>query len=511
MYLVTPEQMRILEDRAEQCGVTRGALMGNAGTALAKFIMENVPDLTGGVVILCGSGNNGGDGLAAARLLSEAGIKTYAVLMSGEPTTELSMKCYWELGDSYAEVLNLEDNIEKVFELMGKAAVITDCVYGTGFRGDLPPTIRACFSFASRCSGVKIAADCPSGGDCLTGATDDGALVCDYTLTFGCQKTGLVKAPLNGYCGEITIADIGIPPECFQGLEGLIAYPDEKEIEELILIRPKDSHKGMFGRILNIAGSEKMPGACALSTLAALRSGAGLMVTATVKSAAQSLSSNIFESMYLPLEANADGMISRSNIEAILEEVKKASVIMLGCGLGVSDDTKEIVRAVIENAECPVILDADGINCIADGIDIIRNKKAGLILTPHPGELSRLTGIPIDEIIKNRMEHAVSFAKEYGVTVVSKGAPTYTASSDGSCWINSTGNPGLSRGGSGDILTGIIAGLRAQGLSDEEAAFAGAYLHGKAADNTAMKRSTLGMLPQDVIEELTYLFRDMNR
>lgn len=148
MYLVTPEQMRILEDRAEQCGVTRGALMGNAGTALAKFIMENVPDLTGGVVILCGSGNNGGDGLAAARLLSEAGIKTYAVLMSGEPTTELSMKCYWELGDSYAEVLNLEDNIEKVFELMGKAAVITDCVYGTGFRGDLPPTIRACFSFS---------------------------------------------------------------------------------------------------------------------------------------------------------------------------------------------------------------------------------------------------------------------------------------------------------------------------------------------------------------------------
>lgn len=320
-----------------------------------------------------------------------------------------------------------------------------------------------------------------------------------------------MKAPLNGYCGEITIADIGIPPECFQGLEGLIAYPDEKEIEELILIRPKDSHKGMFGRILNIAGSEKMPGACALSTLAALRSGAGLMVTATVKSAAQSLSSNIFESMYLPLEANADGMISRSNIEAILEEVKKASVIMLGRGLGVSDDTKEIVRAVIENAECPVILGADGINCIADGIDIIRNKKAGLILTPHPGELSRLTGIPIDEIIKNRMEHAVSFAKEYGVTVVSKGAPTYTASSDGSCWINSTGNPGLSRGGSGDILTGIIAGLRAQGLSDEEAAFAGAYLHGKAADNTAMKRSALGMLPQDVIEELTYLFRDMNR
>lgn len=511
MYLVTPKQMKLIEQAADSMGISYAKMMENAGTALAKFITELPVDLTKGVVIFCGNGNNGGDGYVTARLISQMGIPVSAVLMNGEPTTETAMQMYCELASASAQVLYLNDNIDKIFSELSEAAVIVDAVFGTGFHGELPPQIKACFSYCMRCSAVKIATDVPSGGNCETGAASENVMKCDYTVTFAAKKIGMLSSPLKELCGEIIVADIGIPKSCFADIDHPISILEASEIEEILPVRPADSHKGNFGRLLNISGAARMPGACALSTLSALRSGAGLVTVCSVKSVTSSLSSTIFEATYLPCDEDKQGFLSEKSLDEILSAAEKATAITIGCGLGVTDSTVKIVKAVIENAACPIIIDADGINCIASCIDIIKNAKASITVTPHAAELARLLGISTEEVLADRMNCAVRLSAEYGITVAAKGVPTYVVGANGSCYINSTGNPGLSRGGSGDVLTGIIGGLAAQGIPPEKAAAAGVFLHGKAADRTAEKLSMQGMLPSDVISELPLLFKDLNR
>ena len=253
-----------------------------------------------------------------------------------------------------------------------------------------------------------------------------------------------------------------------------------------------------------------MSGAAAMSTLSALRCGVGLCTLATSKSVVDSLSSSIYESMYLPLKENSAGEISSSNIKEILSSCEKATAVAVGCGLSVSDDTKKVVEEIIKNVSCPIILDADGINCIASCIDIIKDKRASIIITPHVGELARIFGISVDEALRNRLSLAIKLSSEYGITVVAKGTPTIIAGENGFCFVSKTGNAGLSRGGSGDVLTGMIASFAAQGLEPTDAAVAGTFLHGYAADKTAEKLSMEGMLPTDVIAELPLLFKEMN-
>jgi NAD(P)H-hydrate epimerase len=215
--------------------------------------------------------------------------------------------------------------------------------------------------------------------------------------------------------------------------------------------------------------------------------------------------------MYLPLEENENGEIAFSNAEKILAGCEKASAVIIGCGLGVSEDTQKLVEFLIQNLKSPIVLDADGINCIASRIDIIKNAKAGVVLTPHPGELARLLGITVEDVLKDRFGYAIKLSNELGATVVAKGVPTFIAADNGFCFLSDTGNPGLSRGGSGDILTGMIASFIAQGIPPAEAAAAGVFLHGMAADMTAENLSMQGMLPTDVIAHLPLLFKKMNR
>ncbi len=513
MFYPTPKQMKTIEENSEKCGVSCKELMENAGGALTMLIYKigQETDISSGVVFICGNGNNGGDGFVSARLLAESGVPVTVVLACGDPSTALAGEEYCELsGVRGVDVLNLNDNIDKVFSRFASASVIVDCVFGIGFHGFLPPQIKACFSYAQRSPAIKIAADVPSGGDCLKATVAEGTLRCDYTVTFGYKKIGMLMNPLEEYCGEIITAEIGFPSKATQGIELLPTLIDEKTVAELFPKRAKDSYKGDFGRVLNVAGSAGMSGAAMLSTRASIRSGAGLVTLASTETVISRIASAMPEVMYLVLDEGTDGMEINRNADTIVKECENKDAVAVGCGLSVSESTRTIVKRIIKKVNCTIILDADGINCIADNIDIIRDKKAELIITPHAGELARLCGTTPEEASADRLTLAVNLSREYGITVVAKGTPTIVVSK-GKAYVIPAGNPGLSRGGSGDVLTGIITAFAAQGLSPADAAIAGVYVHGKAADITAEKLSEMGMLPSDVIENLPFVFKSWDR
>ena len=510
MYLLTPQKMKELEALSDKNGVSYAELMQNAGEKLAEFIYSLPINHSYGIVFFCGNGNNGGDGFVAAKMLAMGGYPVTVVLMCGEPETELSMRAYLELGESDAEVLNLYDNNEKIFSKLSSSALIVDAVFGTGFHGELPPQVKACFSFAARSAAKKLAVDVVSGGNCTDGKVSEGTLKCDYTVTFAYEKVGMRMKPLSDYLGEVTVADIGIDKSLIRKVVPVIKTEDDF-IEKVIPERSPYSNKGDYGKLVNIAGSKRMPGAAALSTMSALRTGAGLVTLASARTVCESLSGNIYECTYLPLKETTAGTISQTNEKEILSLCENATAVSIGCGMGNGEDTLSILKALLKNLSCPIIIDADGLNAIGTGIDILKDIKADVVITPHPKELSRLLGLPIEEILENRFSVVEKLSKEYGITVLSKGNPTIICGANGYSFINENGNAGLSRGGSGDVLTGIIASLAAQGLSGTDAAAAGAYIFGKAADITAEKLSMQGMLPSDVIKELPTVFKMLKR
>lgn len=511
MFYPTPKQMRTIEENSERNGISRHTLMQNAGGALTMFIykISQEDDLSSGVVFICGDGNNGGDGFVAAKSLAEHGIPVTVVLACGDPSTELAAKSYCELsGVKGADVLNLNDNIDKIFERFANAAIIVDAVFGTGFHGYLPPQIKACFSYAERCSAIKIAADVPSGGDCLRGTVAEGTMKCAYTIAFGFKKAGMLSQPLSDYCGEIIVEDIGITESCCENVEYIPMLFSEEEANTVIKKREKNVHKGDFGRLLNVAGSVKMSGAAQLSTSAALRSGVGLVTLAAPETVITRIASAIPEATYLPLSAAVKDM--KSNADEVIKECENKTAVAIGCGLSVTNGTKLITEKVIKEAACPIILDADGINCIADIIDIIRDTKNKLIITPHAGELARISGTSIEDTVSDRLTLAVNISREYGAIVVAKGVPTFVVG-DGMVYVIPAGNPGLARGGSGDVLTGIIAAFCAQGIEPLMAAACGVVVHGLAADYVADALSQTGMLPTDVVNKLPFVFKKWNR
>lgn len=504
---VTPSQMRIVEKSSNSRGVSYMQLMRNAGCELAQIITSCTDDISGGVIVLAGNGNNGGDGFVAAKLLSELGIKVTVILMNGEPSTEIATEVFCELSDTDVEVLYLNDNIDKIFAILKTTSVIVDAVFGTGFRKELPPQINACFAYIARMPAKLIAVDVPSGGNCENGKVVENTLKCDLTVTFGYEKTGFLFYPLKEHCGEVITVNIGFTDKCFNDVNRPILEIDLEMVKKIIPERSAYSHKGNYGRLVNIAGSEAMPGAAAMSTLAALRCGVGRCVLASVEKVTTSLSSSIYEAMYYPVKPSMKGRISASSTQDIIRACSGSTAVLIGCGLGYDDYTKKLVYQLITDLYSPIILDADGINCVADSIDIIKNAKVSLTITPHAGELARLTDCLPDEINSDRLYYTTKLADDYGITVVSKGVPTIIAGSNGFTYISRTGNSGLAKSGSGDVLAGMISSLTAQGIHPAEAAAVGAYLHGLAADMVAERTSKQGMLPTDVINELPLVFK----
>lgn len=502
MIVVTPEQMKFLEAEADRNGNSYEDLMEKAGTGLSEQIIDMLSYPQKNILFLCGNGNNAGDCFVAARMLEDKAVTCIIALLCGEPKTEISLLNFNRLNKAeviteHAEVISLlqSDEID----------LVIDGVFGTGFHGELPENVREIFSM---CEGKKIlAVDVPSGGNCKTGTVADGTLKADVTITFAFKKFGMTQYPLKSYCGKTFVTDIGIPQKYSDGFDYVINVTDLEEVKSIIPERKPDSHKGDYGRLLTVCGSETMPGACIMALEAAIRCGVGLVQAAVPRSLMPVIAARIPEVMLLPLETDDDGFITFANFEKIMQASEKATAVLIGCGLGVTEQTKNLVKNLITNINCPIILDADGINCIAGCIDIIKQSKSDIIVTPHPAEMGRLCGKITAEIQSDRLSAALELTKEYeNLTVVLKGAGTLTANQK-RVNVEITGRPGLAKGGSGDVLAGIISSLTARGISCFDSALTGVCIHGLAGGRASSELTNESMTATDISKYLSEVFK----
>ncbi|HRR75591.1 MAG TPA: NAD(P)H-hydrate dehydratase [Ruminococcus sp.] len=558
MLIVTPKQMSRIEDRSEKLGVSKKQLMENAGKALAEAIDEHcrkdttVPAEEKSIVFLAGKGNNGGDCFAAANILVYRGYKITIINVGGQPSTDLAKEMFLRLPKERIEFIDgyrsesVEAAIEaaeldymtipqpKELDALAKtknrnplenillqekrrmslvksaiicASVIVDGVYGTGFHDQLDKNIAGIFAIGT--SAYRIAVDVPSGGNSFTGTVAFGAFEADETVTFGFMKTGMTQYPMRKYCGKMTVADIGIPDEARDVLDSDRKYYriERNHLASFPPKRERDAYKTNFGNVLVIAGSSSMRGAAAFAALGAFRSGTGLVKVASVEKCIDTVSVLVPEATYIEMDCDDYGfMLFDSSKDALKKAMDSATSIVIGCGMGVTPDTMEITRFVLANAKCPVVVDADGINCIASDIDILLGKKTDVVITPHIGEMARLLNCENSMVRNNRIIAAEKYAEKYGITVVLKGAGTLIANSRMTA-SNHTGNAGMAVGGCGDILAGIIGSIIAQGCAVYDSACAGVYIHGLAGDAAANKYGMEAMLPRDIIDCLSDSFR----
>lgn len=501
-YVVTNDQMNLAEKNAVAKGTPFIQLMRNAGVACFDKINELVGGVAGkSFVVLCGKGNNGGDGFIISKRIAENKGSELTVFVSELPKTECAKECL-DFCESSIETIFYESNEDKIKKQLSECDVIIDCVFGIGFNGALEAPLADLFTYINEnCKCTKISIDVPSGVNSDTGEVAKCAFAPDITLTLSAVKAGLLSHPCFDFCGELLLVDIGIRDMCYEDCEAMLT---NDTIKQYIPKRPKSANKGKFGKLLNISGSSYFPGASILSTKAALRTGVGLTILATPKAVAQTVVTAMPECTFLPLKQDDEGFISADCIDQLSAFLKAASTIAIGCGLGNREETHKVVEYVIKNSSCPIILDADGINSVVGNINVLKDNNR-IIITPHPAEFSRLTKKSVANIQKNRITYARKFAKDYGVVVVLKGVNTVIASPDGTVFVNNTGNVGLAKGGSGDVLTGIISALTAQDVSLFEAAVLGVYLHGLAADELAKRVALSGILPSDIVETLPFV------
>lgn len=497
MRILTANQIREVEERAFASGSTEAGLMLNAGTACFGKILKIYGEklMNTRIAVFCGNGKNAGDGFVIADLLVQKGIAADIILCDREPDISEPLMYYQKACDNGVKVYDfteIESELHKVY------GIIVDCIFGIGFHGEPREPFGKIFDCINASNASVVSIDTPSGTNATDGSVVN-AVKADYTIAISTLKFAHVLPPANSYCGKIYTVGIGIAEECY--LDGYAEAITKKEIKKSFLKRDFNSNKGSFGHQLNICGSFNMPGAAVICANAALKSGAGLVKCAFPKSIYPVLTSHMTQPLFKPLCENEARTISIGALSDVFEELKWASSVVIGCGLGNNDDTQVIVDQVIKTSQAPVILDADGINAVALFIDIIKDKKAPLIITPHPGEMARLIGESVEYVCKHRKEVAKAFAQDNDVIVVLKGANTVVT--DGrQIFFNTTGNPGMAMGGTGDMLAGMIGSFVAQGTEPLEAAKAAAYIHGRCGDIAASELSQRGMTVDDMLSLL---------
>ena len=503
MRIATKEQIRKIEALAVQNGLSQERLMENAGTAAARQIRQ-IAGQPCQTVILCGNGNNGGDGFVIARKLLENMYPVTVILTNGQPRTAVAAEAFSKMPD--LPILSLEDEPYRAASVVSSSQIVVDAVYGIGFKGELPQQIASLLEQAPE-SALRIAIDLPSGLDCDSGDRDAHTFKATHTVTFIAAKPALLQEKNTAVCGEISVLDIGIATADVQSVleNNVLKY---EQIAACFKKREADSHKGVFGHVLAVCGSVGMAGAAILSAKAVLRSGAGLLTVALPRSIYPIVSAAVPEAVFLPLPETEQGTLSEQALRPLLRALHGKSAVLIGCGMGVSEATTLLTYELLNSVQVSTVLDADGLNVMVPHIDMLKTVKAPLILTPHPGEMSRLVGKAIEQVQAARVHTATAFSAEHAVITVLKGYRTVIADGDAYC-INPTGNPGMATGGSGDVLAGMIASFIAQGMSPDDAAKCGVYLHGAAGDRAAKRCSQHAMLPSDILEELKGLFLDL--
>ncbi|MFC2048149.1 NAD(P)H-hydrate dehydratase [Chloroflexota bacterium] len=515
MKIVTADQMRQIDQDCAKIGLPTDVLMENAGKAVA----EEVRRILGAIdkqhiLVMIGTGNNGGDGLVAAHYLHDWGAEVSLYLFGQRLAKDTNLKLLRERGITCVEAAQ-DENLDRLDDLLSSATAVIDAIFGTGKSrplGDafVPALDRVGKAKEGQPSIHIIALDLPSGLNADSGVVDPACLYADNTITLGFPKPGLFNPPGAERAGKITVADIGIPS--YLAKEITIELITDDWARLVLPKRPLGANKGSFGKVLVVAGSINYIGAAYLACSGAIRVGAGLVTLATAASLQPILASKLTEVTYLPLPESVAGIISSEATRLIHQELDNYDVLLLGCGLGQSMPAIRLIKSTLFRLKTeppPIVLDADALNILAKIPNWWQQLAGDAILTPHPGEMARLADVSIDEVQSDRVGMAKKMAQEWHKTIVLKGAYTVVATPDGQSRISLAANPGLASAGTGDVLTGVIAGLVAQGLSLFDAATCGVYLHGEAGEVVKERLGDAGMIATDLLSVLPLVIKQL--
>jgi ADP-dependent NAD(P)H-hydrate dehydratase / NAD(P)H-hydrate epimerase len=514
MKLTTAAEMREI-DRAstQKFGVPSLTLMENAGSAVAQFILQNYRDV-GRIAVVCGKGNNGGDGFVVARELHRAGRVVEVLLLATPAELRGDAAAMFERLPVRPVVVQTSTELQaETSRSLANCGLIVDALLGAGFK----PPVKGLYGdviAALNCSGKPIVAvDIPSGAhsDAMTAQAGEGIARADAIVTFTAPRPAHVYGELTR--GPILVAPIGSPDEAIES-ELKLEVTTARDFAAFLTPRPRDSNKGMYGHVLVVGGSLGKSGAAAMAGMAALRAGAGLVTVATAKSALPNVAGFAAELMTESLaetDTGGIGMAAMKN-ELLPKLAAGMTVVAIGPGIGRHPETEEFVREAVRTLKCSLVIDADGLNAFDGKAELLDGSKRALVLTPHPGEMSRLAGISTKAVQADRLNVARTFARDHKLVLVLKGNLTVIALPDGTAWVNPTGNPGMATGGTGDILTGMTAGILAQMPNDAaRAAVAAVYLHGLAGDVAAESMGEHSLVATDLLTGLPEAFRRASR
>lgn len=501
MQVVNNNEMQKIDQWAQNSlGLSGVVLMENAGRGCVEVLRRYFDLKNLDVLIVCGKGNNGGDGFVIARHLKNNGSKVKVILLGrGEELKGDALLNYKILKKSKIEIneANSITKLRKIFQQSHPVCII-DAIFGTGFKGRPEGIFYEAIQLINRNNSFVLSIDIPSGINGDTGKYEKVAVIADATATMCLPKRGNYLYPGRAFCGDIYIVDIGVPYDLIDRDYPWITQFDE--VNQSLPVRDPAGNKGTFGQVLIIAGARGFSGAAAMASVSCLRTGAGLVRLAAPAGIMDSLESKLLEVVKVPLQQTSFETISLKAIDTILPLLAKTDVVVIGPGITTQTETAKFVLKLLRYIKVPLIIDADALNIISQELKIFNKIKTDFILTPHPGELARLTKLPIQKINEERIEIATKYAREFGGIMVLKGPPTIIASPDGKIYLNPTGNSGLATAGSGDVLVGIIAGLLAQGLDNFSSAVAGVFVHGLCADLAVKKSNEYSLIAGDLID-----------
>ncbi len=506
MRLLKADEMRKLDrETIDSIGIPAAVLMENAARSAVSVIDSYVEGIS--CAIICGKGNNGGDGLAVARNLYNLGYDVEVIVaadpsgMSGE--TRGNFEALSKLPVPI-HVINDEERLVEVYAILKGRDFVVDAIFGTGLSKPVSGFYERLIDIVNREAEFIVSLDIPSGLPSDSGKVIGKHIVADITVTFGYPKVSLVMPPACESAGEVFVADISIPDDIafLNSMKRYILSIDH--VSFLFPERHTMDHKYTFGHLAVVGGSKGKTGAACMAAMSALRAGCGLSTVFVPESLNEIFEVKLTEVMSFPVDDHRKGYFGIETEEALIENLnsRRISAVAVGPGMGVNDEVKDVVHSIIRNVEKPLILDADALNCVAQDPEILKVAKRWVVITPHIGEFSRLTGKGKDEIENSLCDSALEFATEFNVTVVLKSGRTVIASPDGNVFVNVMGNPGMATAGTGDVLTGVIGGLAAMGLDAEDAAKLGVFIHSLSGDMASEEKGQEGLTAVDLIEKL---------
>ncbi len=515
MKLLTAQQMRDVDRRAiDEMAIPGIVLMENAGRSVAQAINEHYPDrLQQGLIVLAGKGNNGGDGYVIARCLLDRGWSASVFVLAERQAIQGDAAVHLEALEKCGGQIHYCHDEAELLEALNPYAspgVVVDALFGTGLAKPIKGYYATAVAWLNQQSAPIVAVDIPSGVDASSGRVFDPCVEADLTVTFAFPKIGQLSHPGAAFIGELLTVDIGIPGCVSMNVTSDVLCVDVPTASAMLPPRPKDGHKGTFGHLLVLAGSVGKTGAAALTADAGLRGGAGLVTLACPESVQSIVATKLTEVMTAPVK-DIKGQLSLQALDDVLVLAQAKQALAIGPGLGTGEEAGALVRRILQDCELPAVIDADALTALEGHLDVLSRRSRPTILTPHPGEMARLCGLTNAEVQADRFILARDFAMTHKVVLVLKGARTVTACPDGTVYINASGHAGLGSGGMGDILTGLIASLLAQGVPAGEAAALGVFLHGHAADRLLTRFGDAGLLATDVLYELPAARQELNK